>query len=353
MQIPLMFLVFEGVSRVTPVIYARASVIRLIFGAVPNITRARPMQRECLLFPKESSCIAEASASLDGGCVNRTELIEAISSDTGLNRQQSETALDALVYEVTAGVRSGEPVRITGFGTFKLRERKARLGRNPQTGQAVRIRASNSIGFTPGVQLKNDLNSTGALSKPEAPVARAAAPAKKAGAKKASAKKAATKRTAAKKTAAKKTTAKKAAVRKTAAKKTTARKTAAKKTTARKTTARKTTARKSPAKKTTARKSAAKKTTARKTAAKKTTARKTAAKKTTARKTTARKSAAKKTTARKTAAKKTTARKTTARKTAAKKTTARKTAAKRTAAKSTARKAPARKRAAKRGARSR
>ena len=98
--------------------------------------------------------------------MNRTELIGAISGDTGLTRQQSESALDSLVYEITRGVRTGVPIRITGFGTFKLRERKARSGRNPQTGTPVYIRASKGIGFTPGVQLKADLNSSAVLQKP-------------------------------------------------------------------------------------------------------------------------------------------------------------------------------------------
>ncbi len=112
--------------------------------------------------------------------MNRTELIEAISTDTGLIRQQSEAALDAIVYEITAGVRAGNPVRITGFGTFKLRERAARKGRNPQTGEPVRIKASKGIGFTPGVQLKTDLNSRANPAKPKSlvPVAKKAAPAK-------------------------------------------------------------------------------------------------------------------------------------------------------------------------------
>ncbi|MDA8290714.1 MAG: HU family DNA-binding protein [Actinomycetota bacterium] len=114
--------------------------------------------------------------------MNRTELIDAVSTDTGLTRQQAEAALEAVIYEVTAGVRAGNPVRITGFGTFKLRERKARRGRNPQTGAAVRVKASKGIGFTPGVKLKADLNSRGVIAKPKpaaAPRAAAsAAPAK-------------------------------------------------------------------------------------------------------------------------------------------------------------------------------
>jgi DNA-binding protein HU-beta len=151
--------------------------------------------------------------------VNRTELIDAVSTDTGLTRQQSEAALDALVYEVTAGVRSGTPVRITGFGTFKLRERQARRGRNPQTGEAVRIKASKGIGFTPGVKLKADLNARAAVARPKSSVA---APAKT---------------TAAKATVAKKAPAKKAPATR-AAVKTVAAKTAAKKAPAKKTTAR-------------------------------------------------------------------------------------------------------------------
>ncbi|MCU1493101.1 MAG: histone family protein DNA-binding protein [Acidimicrobiaceae bacterium] len=178
--------------------------------------------------------------------MNRTELVDAVSTDTGLTRQQSEAALEAIVYEVTAGVRGGNPVRITGFGTFKLRERKARRGRNPQTGAPVRVKASKGIGFTPGVKLKADLNSKGALAKPKAaPAPRAAASATKAVATrtvatKTAAKKAApAKRATATKAVATKAVAKKAAVKKVAAKATPARATAAKRPAATKAVARK------------------------------------------------------------------------------------------------------------------
>ncbi len=108
--------------------------------------------------------------------MNRSELIEAISGHTGLTTKESEAALAAVVYEITAGVRAGNPVRITGFGSFKLRQRAARRGRNPQTGAPVKVKASKGIGFTPGVRLKADLNSRTAPAKPSAKVA----PAKKA-----------------------------------------------------------------------------------------------------------------------------------------------------------------------------
>lgn len=145
--------------------------------------------------------------------MNRSELIEAVSGHTGLTTKQSEAALAAVVYEITAGVRSGNPVRITGFGSFKLRQRAARKGRNPQTGAPVKVKASKGIGFTPGVRLKADLNSRSAPAKPAA----LAAPAKKAAATTApvatASRKAPAKATAGKKT----TVAKKAAPAKKAA----------------------------------------------------------------------------------------------------------------------------------------
>ncbi len=165
--------------------------------------------------------------------MNRTELIDAVSADTGLSRNQSEAALDSIVYQVTAGVRGGSPVRITGFGTFKLRERQARQGRNPQTGEKVRIKASKGIGFTPGVKLKADLNARGAIAKPKSLAAKSATKATASSGRGAAKAASNGRRTT---SAAKTAPARKAAAspaRKSAAKATTARKTGAKKAAAR------------------------------------------------------------------------------------------------------------------------
>jgi DNA-binding protein HU-beta len=105
--------------------------------------------------------------------VNKTELIERVSTDQGLPKREVEKALDGTLDTITAAVRANDPVRITGFGTFKLRERKARPGRNPQTGAAVRIKASRGIAFSAGATLKANLNSKAAPKK-----AAAKAPAK-------------------------------------------------------------------------------------------------------------------------------------------------------------------------------
>ncbi|MHB8245957.1 MAG: HU family DNA-binding protein [Acidimicrobiales bacterium] len=194
-----------------------------------------------------------------------------MSEASGLSRRDAETAIEHAIYEITSAVRAGDPVRITGFGTFRLRERAARTGRNPQTGAAVRIKASKGIAFAAGATLKSQLNSRGAPPKPStraasAPAARPAASStgRKTAAAKAPAA-AAKKTAAATKPAAKKVPAKKVvAATKPAAKKVPAKKVVA---------ATKPAAKKVPAKKVVAKKAtAAAKTTVR-TAARKATKR--------------------------------------------------------------------------------
>jgi len=165
--------------------------------------------------------------------LNKTELVGKVSELSGLPKREAEAALESVLHAIKSAVRGNETVRITGFGTFKGRDRAARRGRNPQTGAPVRIKASKGIGFSAGATLKNELNSRAPLTKPvpvgaatasaaKAAPARKAAPAKKAAParKAAPAKKAAPVRKAApaKKAPAKRAPAKRAApVRKAAA----------------------------------------------------------------------------------------------------------------------------------------
>ncbi len=141
--------------------------------------------------------------------MNKRELIDAVSGRVGeaTPRRTVEDVLDAFTQTVTDTLRSGEDVTLTGFGKFEPRERAARTGLNPQTGEAIAIRATTVPAFRPGQALKD------AVAGGRRPAA------KKAGGKKAATKKAATKK-AAKKAVTKKTaTTKKAATKKTATKK--------------------------------------------------------------------------------------------------------------------------------------
>jgi DNA-binding protein HU-beta len=86
--------------------------------------------------------------------MNKTELIERIAEEVGVPEGEAQRYLGAIERAVTETLKSGEEVRITGFGKFSVRERKAREGRNPQTGEKMKIAASKVPGFSAGNALK-------------------------------------------------------------------------------------------------------------------------------------------------------------------------------------------------------
>jgi DNA-binding protein HU-beta len=201
--------------------------------------------------------------------VNRRDLVQAVSTQSGVDRKEVDSVLKGFTDVITAVVSKGEAVSISGFAKFVKVDRPARMGRNPQTQQPVRIKASKKARITPLKGFKDAVVKTSLAPKLERGVWPPAppAPARKAAATKTAAKKtpAAAKTTAARKTTARKTTAGKTAAARTAP----ARKAAARKTTAKR-PATKTTAKKAPARKApTARKAPAAKAPARKAPARK------------------------------------------------------------------------------------
>ncbi len=86
--------------------------------------------------------------------MNKSELIERIAQEAGVPEGEAQKQLGAFERVVTEALKSGEEVRITGFGKFSVRERKAREGRNPQTGEKIKIAASKVPAFTAGNALK-------------------------------------------------------------------------------------------------------------------------------------------------------------------------------------------------------
>jgi DNA-binding protein HU-beta len=137
--------------------------------------------------------------------MNRRELVNAIAAHTELEPKQVDAALRGFTDVVTAVVAKGEPVAITGFAKFAKVERAARMGRNPATGEPVKIKASKKARITPLKAFKDAvLAGKKAPAKKAAPAkktapARKAAPAKKAPAKKAPARKAPAKKAPARK----------------------------------------------------------------------------------------------------------------------------------------------------------
>lgn len=151
--------------------------------------------------------------------MNRRELINAVAAQTDMNRREVETVVQGLTDVITAVVAKGEPVAISGFAKFTKVERKARMGRNPATGEQIKIKASKKARITPLKAFKDSVLTPSQAPKlnrgvwPPAPVAKA--PAKKAAAKAkpAAAKTAGRKPAAAKSRPAAKATAKKATAR--------------------------------------------------------------------------------------------------------------------------------------------
>ena len=89
--------------------------------------------------------------------MNKTELIAAVAAKTGLKKKDAEAAVNALTDVIAEALKAGDKVQLVGFGTFEVKERAARDGRNPFTGEAIKIEASKRPVFTAGAALKNQV----------------------------------------------------------------------------------------------------------------------------------------------------------------------------------------------------
>ncbi len=90
--------------------------------------------------------------------MNKTELRDAIAQHADLTNAQADKALEAVVSSITSAVANGDKVTLPGFGTFEARERSARTGRNPQTGETLEIAASTAPAFKAGSAFKAAVN---------------------------------------------------------------------------------------------------------------------------------------------------------------------------------------------------
>lgn len=90
--------------------------------------------------------------------MKKVELVEAVAEKTGLTKVDSTKAIDATFAVITEALVKGDKVPVAGFGTFGVSERKAREGRNPRTGETVRIEARKAVTFKAGTALKDAVN---------------------------------------------------------------------------------------------------------------------------------------------------------------------------------------------------
>ena len=90
--------------------------------------------------------------------MNKSELIDSISDSADVSKAAAGRVLDALCDAVAGSLNDSEPVAIAGFGTFSVRDRAARTGRNPRTGEAIKIAASRVPAFKAGKALRDAVN---------------------------------------------------------------------------------------------------------------------------------------------------------------------------------------------------
>ncbi|MEJ2044219.1 MAG: DNA-binding protein HU-beta [Reinekea sp.] len=90
--------------------------------------------------------------------MNKSELIDAVAAAADLSKAAAGRALDAMVDSVTEALKEGDQVVLVGFGTFSVKERAARTGRNPQTGEPIEISAAKVPSFKAGKALKDAVN---------------------------------------------------------------------------------------------------------------------------------------------------------------------------------------------------
>ncbi len=90
--------------------------------------------------------------------MNKTELIDAVAERTNMSKADAARAVDAVLETVTETLKRGDSVTLVGFGTFEVRERAARTGRNPRTGETIEIKASRAPAFKAGKALKDAVN---------------------------------------------------------------------------------------------------------------------------------------------------------------------------------------------------
>ncbi|MCD7808195.1 MAG: HU family DNA-binding protein [Erysipelotrichaceae bacterium] len=90
--------------------------------------------------------------------MNKTELVDKVANGAGITKVDAEAAINAFIATVGDALKEGDKVVLKGFGTFEVRERKERVGRNPQTGEAVMIPASKTPAFKASTVLKKSVN---------------------------------------------------------------------------------------------------------------------------------------------------------------------------------------------------
>jgi DNA-binding protein HU-beta len=100
----------------------------------------------------------EDTKDLPGETMNKADLVDRIAAGSDISKAQAAIAIDTAMQSITGALKKGDRVALIGFGTFSVAQRKARNGRNPQTGATIKIAARRVAKFTPGAELRKAVN---------------------------------------------------------------------------------------------------------------------------------------------------------------------------------------------------
>jgi len=90
--------------------------------------------------------------------MNKTDLVNVVAAEAGLNKKQADAAVSATLNAITAALKAGDKVQLIGFGTFEVKATAEREGRNPKTGETIKIAAAKKPAFTASKVLKDEVN---------------------------------------------------------------------------------------------------------------------------------------------------------------------------------------------------
>src|ERR1700690_437885 len=149
-------------SAYFPVIAARtvskAATSACFLLTIPQHGRKWPSPVLAFSAPPPPAGVREPQRQVSGESMNKADLVDRIAGACSVSKAQATTAIDTTVDSITAALRKGDRVALIGFGTFSVTQRKARNGRNPQTGATIKIAARRVAKFTPGNELKKVVN---------------------------------------------------------------------------------------------------------------------------------------------------------------------------------------------------
>jgi len=127
-------------------------------GPPKGDARASGQRSNCQLRGPARPDAFLTSRTREGIFMNKGELIEAVAAAADISKTDATKAVDAVVDSITRALKKGDQVSIVGFGTFTVKDRAARSGRNPKTGETIHIPASKAPGFKAGKALKDAVN---------------------------------------------------------------------------------------------------------------------------------------------------------------------------------------------------